>query len=69
LKLRGQGDLLGTRQAGVPFFRVANLATDEAMLVTAREKAVDVTNGLDLATLKNPNHWIQKYLEQMPKND
>jgi len=39
------------------------------MLVTAREKAVDVTDGLDLATLKNPNHWIQKYLEQMPKND
>jgi ATP-dependent DNA helicase RecG len=29
LKLRGQGDLLGTRQAGVPFFRVANLATDD----------------------------------------
>lgn len=69
LKLRGQGDLLGTRQAGVPFFRVANLATDESMLVTAREKAVAVANGLDLAILKNPNHWIQKYLEQIPKND
>ncbi|MGC6392158.1 MAG: ATP-dependent DNA helicase RecG [Alphaproteobacteria bacterium] len=39
LKLRGAGDLVGTRQSGVPFFRFANLVTDSDLLVDAQKFA------------------------------
>jgi ATP-dependent DNA helicase RecG len=40
LKLRGPGDLEGTRQSGVAFeFRIANLARDGAILQQARDAA------------------------------
>jgi len=40
LALRGPGDFLGTRQAGLPDFRVANLLRDTALLRAARDEAV-----------------------------
>ncbi len=39
LEIRGPGDFLGTRQSGIPDFRVANLFRDQRLLVTAREAA------------------------------
>jgi ATP-dependent DNA helicase RecG len=39
LKLRGEGDLLGTRQSGMPGFRVARIETQGALLQTARDDA------------------------------
>lgn len=36
LELRGPGELLGTRQAGVPDFRVANIVRDRGVLEQAR---------------------------------
>ena len=42
LAIRGPGALLGTRQAGVPDFRVANLLRDAAILKDARAAAEDV---------------------------
>jgi ATP-dependent DNA helicase RecG len=39
LEIRGPGDLLGTRQAGVPTFRVANLIADREWLELARRDA------------------------------
>ena len=39
IALRGPGDFLGTRQAGLPDFRVANLLRDTALLRAAREEA------------------------------
>jgi len=42
LAIRGPGALLGTRQAGVPDFRVANLLRDAAILRDARAAAEDV---------------------------
>ncbi|MFN8600923.1 MAG: ATP-dependent DNA helicase RecG [Candidatus Binatia bacterium] len=42
LAIRGPGALLGTRQAGVPDFRVANLLRDTAILKDARAAAEDV---------------------------
>ena len=39
LKLRGGGELLGTRQSGLPAFRVARLPEDEALLQAARDEA------------------------------
>lgn len=39
LKLRGEGDVLGTRQSGMPGFKVADMAFHSALLVTARDDA------------------------------
>jgi ATP-dependent DNA helicase RecG len=40
LELRGAGELLGTRQAGIPRFRVARLDRDRALIETARVAAL-----------------------------
>ena len=42
LRLRGPGELLGTRQSGDPFFRVANLNEDLPILLRARQIAQDL---------------------------
>ena len=39
LEIRGPGEVLGTRQAGLPEFRVANLVRDLDILQTARKEA------------------------------
>jgi ATP-dependent DNA helicase RecG len=39
LEIRGPGDLLGTRQSGVPMFRVADLVADREWLEIARKDA------------------------------
>lgn len=39
LKLRGAGDLLGTKQAGAPEFKVADLSVHDDLLVIARDDA------------------------------
>jgi ATP-dependent DNA helicase RecG len=40
LALRGPGDFLGTRQAGLPPFRVASLVRDTELMRTARDEAL-----------------------------
>jgi len=39
LQLRGPGEFFGTRQAGLPDFRVANLLRDRAMLELAKQES------------------------------
>jgi ATP-dependent DNA helicase RecG len=39
LRLRGEGDVLGTRQSGMPGFRVARIEAHGALLQTARDDA------------------------------
>ena len=39
LELRGPGELLGTRQSGLPEFRIANLVRDQQFLEGARKEA------------------------------
>lgn len=39
LEIRGPGELLGTRQAGIPELRVAHLIRDQRVLAEAREEA------------------------------
>jgi ATP-dependent DNA helicase RecG len=39
LKLRGEGDLLGTRQSGMPGFRIARIGTHAKYLGAARDDA------------------------------
>ncbi len=40
LRLRGPGEVLGTRQSGLPEFRIADLAHHEDLLATARKDAM-----------------------------
>ena len=42
LKIRGPGDFLGTRQSGLPDFRIADIITDAAMLKKARDEAFNL---------------------------
>jgi ATP-dependent DNA helicase RecG len=69
LKLRGQGDLWGTRQSGEPLFRVAHPITDEAVLLLARQEAQKLIAEIPGDLSQKTPAWVQKYLEQMPKTD
>ena len=44
LRLRGEGDVLGTRQSGLPGFRIARLEVHGKLLSAAREDAGLVLN-------------------------
>lgn len=52
LALRGPGDLLGTRQAGVPTLRVARLPEDWDWLVRARDDARELLGRLEGPALR-----------------
>jgi ATP-dependent DNA helicase RecG len=39
LELRGAGELLGTRQSGLPEFRIGNIVRDQSILERARKEA------------------------------
>jgi ATP-dependent DNA helicase RecG len=39
LKLRGGGEMLGTRQSGLPAFRIASLPEHKGLLEAARDQA------------------------------
>ncbi len=41
LKLRGPGDLMGTRQSGVMELRIADIVKDNELLATARQTAIE----------------------------
>ncbi|ABA88853.1 ATP-dependent DNA helicase RecG [Syntrophotalea carbinolica DSM 2380] len=44
LEIRGPGEFLGTRQSGLPDFRVANLIRDGRILEQARQEAFSIAN-------------------------
>jgi ATP-dependent DNA helicase RecG len=56
LELRGEGDMLGTRQSGLAAFRVARLPEDAALLERARTVASELL-GADPA-LREPEHVL-----------
>jgi ATP-dependent DNA helicase RecG len=56
LELRGAGDVLGTRQHGLPEFRVARLPEDVELLVRARDRADEVL--LADPRLEQPEHGL-----------
>jgi ATP-dependent DNA helicase RecG len=56
LELRGAGDVLGTRQHGLPEFRVARLPEDTELLVRARDRADAIL--LADPRLEEPEHAL-----------
>jgi ATP-dependent DNA helicase RecG len=44
LRLRGAGEMLGTRQSGLPLFRMADLSADGDLLAAARDDSQLVLN-------------------------
>ena len=52
LELRGPGDFFGTKQAGIPSFRVANLIRDRELLEVAKREAAFVIAGPNAALSK-----------------
>jgi ATP-dependent DNA helicase RecG len=63
LKLRGEGELLGTRQSGTPGFRIANLAEHHDLLETARDDSrLILTRDPDLMTERGQALRILLYL-------
>ncbi len=70
LRLRGPGEFFGTRQAGLPDFRVANLLRDRELLEVAKIEAARFANGpgsevteLERARVKAQltNSWQRRY--------
>jgi ATP-dependent DNA helicase RecG len=59
LALRGPGDLLGTRQAGLPTLKVARLPADWEWLVRARDDAREILGRLGLPALKALRETVQ----------
>lgn len=50
LSMRGPGEIFGTRQAGLPDFRVANLVRDRKLLELAKQEAAHFANAPTLET-------------------
>jgi ATP-dependent DNA helicase RecG len=70
LELRGPGEFFGTRQAGMPQFRVASLIRDKKMLELAKREAAAVVSGSDPAITPQEkatvfehlrSHWQRRY--------
>jgi len=56
LTLRGEGDVLGTRQHGLPEFKVARLPDDVELLVRARDRADEIL--VEDPRLEQPEHAL-----------
>jgi ATP-dependent DNA helicase RecG len=67
-RLRGQGDVFGTRQHGMPDFRIADLERDVDLLAAARDAAFDLVDG-DPALERPENAPICRWLERLAARD
>ena len=67
MKLRGPGEFFGTRQAGLPAIRIANILRDQDLLEQARESAAQfivsppTPDALPRAVAYIREHWQRKY--------
>jgi ATP-dependent DNA helicase RecG len=70
LELRGPGEFFGTKQAGIPSFRVANLIRDRELLEAAKREAAFVISGpnsdisqqeINLAVREMRSRWALSY--------
>ena len=67
LRLRGPGEFLGTKQSGLPAFRIGNLLRDKEILEEARTEAQSfvehppTAGELDRAIRYIREHWQRRY--------
>ena len=70
LELRGPGEFFGTKQAGIPSFRVANIIRDRQLLEAAKREAAFVISGpnteiskeeIDRALREMRSRWAMNY--------
>jgi ATP-dependent DNA helicase RecG len=69
LELRGPGEFFGTKQAGMPSLRVANLIRDRELLEVAKREARTLVNGTSEATAEEKRlaaehlraHWNRRF--------
>jgi ATP-dependent DNA helicase RecG len=70
LELRGPGEFFGTKQAGIPSFRVANIIRDRQLLEAAKHEAAFVVSGpnaeiskdeIDRALREMRSRWAMSY--------
>jgi len=70
LELRGPGEFFGTKQAGIPSFRVANIIRDRQLLEVAKREAAFVISGpnaeisnveIDRALREMRSRWAMSY--------
>ena len=53
LKMRGSGEIFGTRQSGIPEFQVADIVEDYNILEEARRVASQIVSEKDCKTIHN----------------
>ncbi|MEN9739633.1 MAG: ATP-dependent helicase RecG [Bacteroidota bacterium] len=68
LELRGPGDMLGTRQSGLPEFKLLDLTTDDEVIDLAKRAAAYVL-GLDPLLQSADNAGLLNYLKVKQKDD
>jgi ATP-dependent DNA helicase RecG len=67
LQIRGPGEFFGTRQAGLPSLKVANLLRDGAILESARQEAIQFVNSppsrqeLETVVVQLKASWQRRY--------
>lgn len=68
LRLRGQGDVFGTRQHGVPDFAIADIDRDVELLAVARDAAFDVVDS-DPELLRPEHDRLRRRLTELETRD
>jgi ATP-dependent DNA helicase RecG len=63
LELRGPGEFFGTKQAGAPSFRVANLIRDRKLLELARTEAQRIVTAEDAKVSKSERSTVMMHLK------
>ena len=66
LKLRGPGEIIGTKQSGIMNFKIADLATDHKILEVARKNAIKLIED-DPNLSKDENKLLKKHLKESKK--
>ena len=58
LNIRGPGEFFGTRQSGLPKFKIANIISDATLLETAKKEAIELIK--EDPHLERPEHQLMK---------
>lgn len=68
LKLRGPGDIFGTKQSGFPEFKYADITEDGVLLVEAKKEAFDIIHNDEKLSLPEHKLIAKNLLEHYSEN-